>query len=513
MPKISARNGNGHKAGTTKYDAHHKVLAQTYGAFADLRRELSDSKETVGGREEILRNFAACPDSQRSWLLLEDYFDKLSLSRRDFPDTNWWPKLLNAQGKPRLEELAFLFLRAKRSVPPELQTHASLDRFAKAEEAEQEIKLVQELENWLSPPAMPLLDTPRATLRVVCKAQPDEEEPSRHRLAAQFLLSRPRTGEKARTLHDMIDLVVRATHEQELFPPHDWEFIQWIADTHRQRDGSVDTLILSDVELLQWLARWGHTNRLELIMGQAASLAAEKNSEPGRRDVCATLPLQFHGQIISLAPHLENGDKELSFTHRFNLPNGEVHSVADAKFFNQQPPLALVSNTFFLLRNSPPPRVLKYLAAPPTVPVRKLSHRLLLHLRQTQSHHGVDWEQLCVTHKAAPQFVFELLDDTIRLRLLAKSLRDQSVWFWNGREWQKESSAQSLKSKADAARTTLDFGRGTLDLKGKPEILDDPRLELATQWLRKLDWFTPEPGLWIGDANENFLGSLAEAWA
>ena len=47
----------------------------------------------------------------------------------------------------------------------------------------------------------------------------------------------------------------------------------------------------------------------------------------------------------------------------------------------------------------------------------------------------------------------------------------------------------------------------------KPEILDDPRLEPATQWLRKLDWFTPEPGLWIGDANENFLGSLAGAWA
>ncbi|HTA95717.1 MAG TPA: SNF2-related protein, partial [Verrucomicrobiae bacterium] len=47
----------------------------------------------------------------------------------------------------------------------------------------------------------------------------------------------------------------------------------------------------------------------------------------------------------------------------------------------------------------------------------------------------------------------------------------------------------------------------------KPEILDDARLEPATQWLRKLDWFTPEPGLWIGDANENFLGALAEAWA
>ncbi len=473
MPKISVRNGNGHKAGTTKYDAHHKVLAQTYGAFAELRRELSDSKETVGGREEILRNFATCPDSQRSWLLLEDYFEKLSLSRKDFPDTNWWPRLLNAQGKNRLEELAFLFLRAKRSVPPELQAHASPDRFAQAEETEKELKLVQELEQWLSPPLMPLLDTPRATLRVVCRPQPDEEEPSRHRLAVNFLLSRPRTGEKMRTLHELIDLVVRATHEQELFPPRDWEFVQWIADTFRHRNDGADTLLLSEIELLQWLARWGHTDRLELS---------------GTKQ-----PLQFYGQIIALQPHLENGDKELSFTHRFALPNGETHCVSEAKFFNHQPPIALVGNTFFLLRNAPPPRVLKYLAQKPSVPVRKLSHRLLLHLRKTQSANGMDWEQLCLTHKAAPQFVFELLDDTVRLRLLARSARDQSVWFWNGLEW----VANDAKKRA----------------REKPEILDDLRLEPATQWLRKLDWFTPEPGLWIGDANENFLGALAGAWA
>ncbi len=473
MPKVSVRNGNGSRtAGTTKYDAHNKVLSQTYGAFADLRRELSDSKATVNEREDMLRGFAACPDSQRSWLLLEDYFEKLSLSRKDFPDTNWWPRLLNTQGKTRLEELAFLFLRAKRSVPPELQPHASLDRFAQAEEAEQEQKLVQELENWLSPPAMPLLDTPRAVLRVVCRSQPDEEEASRYRLVVQFLLSRPRTGEKARTLREMIDLVVRATHEQELFPPADWEFIQWIADTQRNpalRDA--DTLVLSDAELLQWLVRWGHTTRLEYD-GQ---------------------PLHFHGQVALLSPHLENGDKELSFTHYVVLPDGKNHSVAGVKFFNRQSPLALVNDTFYLLRNAPPPAVLKYLAHKPSVPVRKLSHRLLLHLRKTQSDHGVNWEQLCVTHKAAPQFVFELLDDTVRLRLLARSQRDQSVWFWNGHEW---ITNESKKHPAD-----------------KPEILDDPRLEPATQWLRKLDWFTSEPGLWIADANENFLDSLASAWA
>ena len=458
--------------GTTKYDAHHKVLSQTYGAFADLRRELSDSKATVTGREDLLKSFATCPDSQRSWLLLEDYFERLSLSRKDFPDTHWWPRLLNAQGRARLEELAFLFLRAKRSVPPELQAHASPDRFARAEEAEQEQSLVKELENWLSPPALPLLDTPRATLRVVCRVQPDEAEPSRHRLAVQFLLLRPRTGEKARTLRELIDLVVRATHEQELFSPADWEFIQWLADTNRNpalRDA--DTLVLSDAELLQWLARWGHTPRLE----------------------CDGQPLHFYGQIAALTPHLENGDKELSFTHRIELPGGETHSVAGVKFFNRQPPLALINGTFYLLRNAPPPPVLKYLAHKPSVPVRKLSHRLLLHLRKTQSNHGVDWEQLCMAHPAKPQFVFELLDDTVRLRLLAKSLRDQSIWFWSGHEWMPN----------EAKKRPMD----------KPEILDDPRLEPAIQWLRKLDWFAPEPGLWIGDANENFLGTLAAVWA
>ena len=311
-------------------------------------------------------------------------------------------------------------------MPPELQPHASPDRFARAEEAEQEQNLVRELENWLSPPALPLLETPRATLRVVCRPQPDEEEPSRYRLAVQFLLLRPRTGEKARPLRDLIDLVVRATHEQELFPPADWEFIQWIADTYRHHADGADTLVLSDAELLQWLTRWGHTPRLE----------------------CDGKPLRFQGQIAVLTPHLDNGDKELSFTHQIELPGGKNHSIADAKFFNRQSPLVLLDNTFYLVRNAPPPKVLKYLARMPSVPVRKLSHRLLLHLRKTQSSHGVDWERLCVAHPAKPQFIFELLDDTVRLRLLARSQRDQSVWFWNGHEWVRPTRPRRRRPRA-----------------------------------------------------------------
>ena len=116
MAKALLRNGNGSRPGTaSKYDAQNTVLSKTYGALADLRRELSDSKAAVAEREELLRTFASCVDSQRAWLLLEDYFEKLSLTRKDFPTTDWWPRLLNVQGDARLEELAFLFMRAHRS--------------------------------------------------------------------------------------------------------------------------------------------------------------------------------------------------------------------------------------------------------------------------------------------------------------------------------------------------------------------------------------------------------------
>ena len=99
----------------------------------------------------------------------------------------------------------------------------------------------------------------------------------------------------------------------------------------------------------------------------------------------------------------------------------------------------LAGNTFYLLRNAPPPTVLKHLASRPSVVVRKLSHRFVAALAgEARPITGVDWEQLCITHPAAPQFVFELLDETVRLRLLAKSLRDKSVWFWNGHEWVAE---------------------------------------------------------------------------
>jgi len=318
MPRTPIRNGNGAtRTGANKYDAHHKVLSQTYGAFADLRRELSDSKSTVCEREEILKSFATCPDSQRSWLLLEDYFEKLSLSRKDFAGEDWWPRLLAEKGKTRLEQLAFLFLRVHRPLPTELLSHANLDHFAEVEEAEQEQQLVQQLERWLFPPAPVHLDSQRAALRVLCRTQPDGEHPARCRLGVQFLLFRSRTGEKHKTLAEVIELTTRSAHEQELFQPADWEFIQWLGETHAGRSDGDETLLLSDLELLQWLARWGQGSRLELASGGGS--------------------LKFEGQVAELTPHLENGDKELSFTHHMTLPDGTIQPLTGVQFFSARP--------------------------------------------------------------------------------------------------------------------------------------------------------------------------------
>jgi len=462
----------------SKYDAQNTVLSKTYGVLADLRRELSDSRAVVGQREDLLRSFASCGDSQRAWLLLEDYFEKLSLSRKDFPNTDWWPRLLAAQGRGRLEEMAFLFMRAQRSLPPELSAYANLDRFNQVEQAAQEQQLVRHLEAWLFPPKPAHFDSPRAFVRAVCRPQPDPQQPARHRLAVALHLLRPRTGERVRKLGEIIELTTRAAHEQELFPPNDWEFIQWLAETQTGRRNGEEMLVLSDLDLLHWLARWGHTQRLELDLDQGASQ-----------------PLEFQGEVAELTPHLENGDKELAFTHRLTVPGGKAYPLAEVRFFNRHPALALVGRTFYLLRNPPPPQVLELWTEQPTVPMRKLSHRLLMHLRKTQSSRGVNWDQLCVAHAARPQFIFELLDETVRLRLKARSEHDQSTWLWNGQEW------------------VLHEARKPRPAGNKPEILDDPRLEPATQWLRRLDWFTPEPGLWVGDANEEFLGVLARAWA
>src|SRR6266568_2685839 len=473
MARVSRKNGHVPRALTTpKYDANNIVLDKTYGAFADLRRELADSKTAVAQRTERLQNFAHCADPQRAWLLLEDYLERLSLSRKDFAGQEWWPRLLSAQGTARLEETALLFLRANRPLPTELAPHANFSRFAELEQTEREQKLIEQLEHWLLPPAPAHFDSPRATLRVSCETRPLADQPNLRSLAVQFVVFRPRSGERNRTLAEIIELATRAAHEQELFSTDDWQFIQWLAETYGGRNLNGGPQLLIGGELLQWLARWGHSHRLEWNSGATR--------------------LAFFGELAELTPHLEKTGAELSFTHRLKLPGGQHCSLEQAQFFGGLPLLALVGQAFYILRNPPPPALLNQWAQQPALPVKKLSHRLLTHLRNNASGDGADWNQLCIAHTAVPQLIFELSDDTVRLRLLARSERDHRVWQWNGQEWQC-----TVKTKRPA---------------DKPEILDDPRLEPAARWLRRLDWFTPEAGLWVGDANENFLNALAAAW-
>src|SRR5262249_36093543 len=155
---------------------------------------------------------------------------------------------------------------------------------AQVEQAAQEQQLVKQLEAWLFPPKPAHLDAPRAGLRVLCEARPDEDRPARHRLVVRFHLSRPRAGEKIKALDELIDLTTRAAHEQELFPPADWEFIQWLAETRSTRRNGEEELVLSELDLLHWLARWGHTSRLEFSSSNGAQ------------------SLEFHGQVAELTP-------------------------------------------------------------------------------------------------------------------------------------------------------------------------------------------------------------------
>lgn len=473
MPMRKTKNTTpGRAPGTSKYDANQSVLQNAYGAFADLRRELSDSKAAVEERTEILNLFADCSDSQRAWLLLEDYFEKLSLARKDFPGTEWWPRLLAVKGRARLEETALLFLRTSRPLPHELSGYANLARLAQVEEEERERKRINGLEEWLLPPMPAHLDAPRAHLRVLARMVPSARQEGMHELGIEFVLFRPRSGEKQRTTGELIELTSRAIHEQELFPVHDWDFIRWLADTYGAGGRDGEPLLLSGTELLQWLARWGNPPWIEWA-GQPENLL-------------------FAGQLVELVQQIETIDGELMLVQRLRLPSGDVVPLERAAFFAGQPRMVAVNHAVYLLRNAPNPELLSEILNHCAVPVRKLGHRLITHLRKTGVQNYPDWDDLCVAHTAKPQFVFELENDTVRMRLFAISGRDRSRWLWNGHDWQRTEPAHV---KTD-----------------KPEILDDPRLDAAVQWLRRQDWFTPEPGLWIGDANDNLLATLAHAW-
>ncbi|MBN2507394.1 MAG: DEAD/DEAH box helicase [Verrucomicrobia bacterium] len=332
-------------------------------------------------------------------------------------------------------------------------------------------EVARDLEQWLLP-AESGVTGPSAALQLRTFLRPSGEQPSLFELAVRFELAPCRGGRKTGSPARIAEVIRRAARDAEGMGSEDGRFLAWVGEQFSREELGGNVLRLDGLRLLRWLAHWGRRSRLSLNGA----------------------PLRFQGQVMSLTPHLEDRGQGLLFIHRLGLPSGETRPLSEARFLGGQPALVLVEHTFYLLRHPPPPLLIAYWAENPAVSVHHLSHRLRTHLRRTQAGRSVDWDQLCITHRARPRFIFELSKDKdiVELRLKAIAEDDGSEWHWTGQEWQP-----------DRRRTPPGE---------KPEILEDPRLDAVVRWLRLLDWFTPEPGLWVGDASENFLNTLAMAW-
>ena len=95
---------------------------------------------------------------------------------------------------------------------------------------------------------------------------------------------------------------------------------------------------------------------------------------------------------------------------------------------------------------------------------------------------------------AEPQFIFELLDETVRLRLLARSQRDQSLWLWNGHEWmpnEPERRRQPANRKSWTTRAWSPRRNGCASWIGsRPSPACGSAMPTKASWAR---WPAPGP--------------------
>jgi len=474
MPRGKRRNKTG-SAGASRYDASQSAWEDAYGAFAELRRQLADSKEARAKRRELLAELAGCKDAQRAWLILEDYLDRLSLSPNDFAGGEWWPRLVKAEGERRIQELALLFLQRGRRLPSELQERLDPTRLARLSLEEEEREYAKALEAWLAGGSQERPETRAPRLRVQAAARPAPGAEGLWRLEARFALFRRRSGFEERSPIDLIEVVRRPGAERDLFGRREWKFLKWFAARYEGRlDAEANSIALEGLELAEWLTQWGEPPFIEwadrpdhvLFFGGSAELTRELREEKGEAHV----------------------------VHRLRLSAGEEIELDQVRFFAGKPVFVQAGPAFYLLRRPPEEELLGKLARRPAIPARRLSQRLLAGLYRAEKSSRERWKKLCEVHTARPRFVFELADAAVRLRLRAVSDRDQSLWEWTGGEW----------------RLLPDSDR---EPNRKPQIMgEDPRLDEAIDWLHSLDWFSPEPGLWLADATEQFLAELGAAW-
>lgn len=475
MDKLNKKNKHSRKgsSGASKYDANQNIISKAYGIYADLRRELADSKSKIAERLAILNQFADCDDPQRAWLLLEDYFEKHSLSRKDFPDTDWWSKLVSKKGNDRLEELAFLFIRSARAVPSELAQFADQERFLQVQKTEQENAIIEALENWLTPEYPTHIESAHSALKVLCDIKPAGENQFLNYLTVKVQLYKSNGNKEVLGLSQIIELAKKPSYEQEKFAREDKIFLKWISENVDSSEfNESGEFLLSGARLLKWLSRWGTEERIEF------------ETQP-----CI---LQFNGEVAKVIPAVEKVNDSINLSFKVKLPDGVLLPISEVKFFDGYPTVILARNKFYILEKNPPRAFFDFLAQKMELPISRLSKRARTKLRKVALIDGVELDKVCVVHPAKPRFIFELQDDIVRLRLYAVSESDNSLWRWNGYEWLKE---EPYPGQTDV-----------------PESVDDPRLDDAILWLRRLDWFMFEPGVWTGDATEPFIMALASAW-
>ncbi|MCD8535415.1 MAG: DEAD/DEAH box helicase [Verrucomicrobia bacterium] len=457
----------------SKYDAEFKVMKKTYGNFADLRRELSDSVDARADRKRLLDQFARCDDQQRAFLIIEDYFEKLSLTRKDFHGQEWWTQVMEASGDKRLEEVALAFMQSGHPIPTELLPHANFEKFAVMEASRANLEYSDQLDQWLFPGGHRKSSTPRSSLRVICELQPLEDPSALHRMVVHFLVFRPRTGERVRSPQEIVELTQRASQEQELFIPEDWAFIRWAGKKLSRRTPIPEILELKGLELLEWMTEWSGTRRFELSGHEEA--------------------LMFTGQTAEFHPTIRMVDEHLQISHQLRTqshPDGI--GLNQISIIHGSPYFALCGLELFVLRNPPPEKLLRAWMEKPWIEVENLSSRLLTRLRKSFSAVNPLWDQVCDAHTARPRMLFEIRDESVQIRLEAISDRDESHWLWDGDQWMRSSQPESISSR--------------------PEVLDDPRLQPAIDWLKQLQCFTPEHCLWVADADPNFFDLLAAQW-
>lgn len=474
MENIKKKNKRGYTS-ESKYDANNNIISKAYGEYADLRRELSDSRDKIAERSELLSTFSTCADPQRAWLLLDDYFEKLGLARKDFEIADWWSRIINASGEKRLQELAFLFIRSKRSIPSELLRYADYNRFAQIEKAEKEHNLLKEIENWIIQEKNHF-ETAKAVLRIYGEVKQENDSPALHYLELEFIIFKSNGINETKSFNDLIQLASRPVYELEQFSSKDIEFLKWIEasykpDINSSAQENPKYKVLRGTELYNWLIKWGNNERIEL-----------KHNDGH---------FTFYGETATIEPEILIKNQIPSLWFALSTPDKGSIPINSIKIFSGNPAFCLNENKFYILQNAPPPAFFEYICSEEIIPLHKTTAKIKIYFRKQFKNAPLNWDDFCILHPAKPRFIFELDSETIRVKLLAVSEKDDSVWRWNGFEWEPENNLKNQNT---------------------PNIPDDERLEGAIKWLRKFDLLQTEPSIWTADATESFLLNFAELW-